>query len=202
MASGLNVCIIGHSYIRRLEEYCSSKGIINLKLDDSFNVNFRGKGGLRLRHLNVSQGLGARRELFHFISPPDIIFLQVGENDISDLTCCEKLAGDLISVAAYLRDGVGVKMVIIGQLIRRLPFAACKSFNDKVVKTNTQLEIRTQSLPGIHFWRHRGFWHDLSYLGQDGVHLCCTPSHDQPMRKFLRSIRNAVIQSPNLLRPV
>ncbi|XP_061166353.1 uncharacterized protein LOC133175268 [Saccostrea echinata] len=191
MASGLDVCIIGHSYIRRLKEYCSSKGIINLKLDDSFNVNFHGKGGLRL------QG-----NFFYFISPPDIMFLQVGENDISDLTCCEKLNGDLISVAAYLRDGVGVKMVIIGQMIRRLPFAACKSFNDKVVKTKTQLELRTQSLPGFHFWRHRGFWHELSYLGSDGVHLCCTPSHDQPMRKFLRSIRNAVIQSLNLLRPV
>ena len=143
MAPGLNVCIIGHSYIRRLKEYCSNKGIINLRLDDSFNVTLRGKGGLRLRRLNESAGLGDRRELFHFVSPPDIIFLQVGENDICDLTSCEKLANDLISVAAYLRDGVGAKIVIIGQLIRRLPFAACNGFNDKVVKTNTQLEIRT-----------------------------------------------------------
>ncbi|XP_061164910.1 uncharacterized protein LOC133173849 [Saccostrea echinata] len=165
-----------------------------MKLDDSFIVNFRGKGGLRLRHIGISHWLSARRELFHFISPPDVIFLQIGENGISDWTCCEKLAGDLISVAAYLRDGAGVKVVIIGQLIRRLPFAACRGFNDSVVGTNAQLESMTKCLSGIHFWRHRGFWRYLTFLGPDGVHLCCTPTHDQPMRKFLRSIRNAVIQ--------
>ncbi|XP_062600577.1 uncharacterized protein LOC134262209 [Saccostrea cucullata] len=195
MASGLNVCIIGHSYIRRLEEFCLSHGIHNLRLDDSFNVNFRGKGGLCLRHLGKSQEhFSARRDLFHLTSKPDVVFLQVGENDISEFTCSGKLARDLVSVATYLRDGVGVKVVIIGQLLRRLPFAACRDFNDIIVKTNTQLESMTESVSGIHYWRHRGFCQVLSFLGPDGVHLCCTPAHDQPMRKFLRSIRNAVIQ--------
>ena len=67
---------------------------------------------------------------------PDIVFLQIGENDVVAATNSEKLAEDIISLAQYLRDGVGVRLVIIGQLIRRMQFASCRDFNATVMKTN------------------------------------------------------------------
>ncbi|XP_065941282.1 uncharacterized protein [Magallana gigas] len=108
---------------------------------------------------------------------------------------------DIISVGQYLRDGVGVKLVIIGQLIRRMQFASCQHFNVFVVQTNEHLKRFAERLGGIYFWGHRGFWKDFHYLGPDGVHLLCTPAEDQPMRKFRRSIRNAVILHSKVLRP-
>lgn len=198
----LIVHVIGHSYIRRLHEFCEKNNIYNLRLERDFcSVDFRGRGGLRLRHIGQLGG-GSRHELFHFHVVPDVVFLQVGGNDISNSTNCDQLARNIVSLAEYLVLGVGVRLVYIGQLIRRLPFAVCAGYNEKVVQININLEMMTKHLPGVVFWHHRGFWASLSYLGPDGVHLDCTPSHSQPMRKYLRSIRNAVIQAPKFLRPV
>uniref|UniRef100_A0A8W8JIU6 Uncharacterized protein n=1 Tax=Magallana gigas TaxID=29159 RepID=A0A8W8JIU6_MAGGI len=160
----LNVCVIGHSYIRRLRDYCMQTETDNLNLD------------------------------------PEVF--KIGENDICESTNSEKLARDIISVGQYLRDGVGVKVVIIGQLIRRMQFASCQNFNVFVVQTNEHLKRFAEPLGGIYFLGHRGFWKDFHYLGPDGVHLLCTPAEDQPMRKFRRSIRNAMILHSKVLRPV
>ncbi|KAK3098445.1 hypothetical protein FSP39_019540 [Pinctada imbricata] len=108
----------------------------------------------------------------------------------------------IIDQAESLDDSVGVRLVYIGQLIRRLPFTVCTGYNEMVVQTNINLEAMTKHVAGVEFWHHRGFWASLAYLGPDGVHLDCTPSHSQQMRKYLRSIRNAVIQAPKFLRPV
>nr|XP_034307428.1 uncharacterized protein LOC117680629 isoform X4 [Crassostrea gigas] len=190
----LNVCVIGHSYIRRLRDYGMQTETDNLNLDpEVFKVSFRGKGGLRLNKRVF------RSEILHFDSIPDVVFLQIGENDICENTNSEKLARDIISVGQYLRDGVGVKVVIIGQLIRRMQFASCQNFNVFVVQTNEHLKRFAEPLGGIYFWGHRGFWKDFHYLGPDGVHLLCTPAEDQPMRKFRRSIRNAVILHSKVL---
>jgi hypothetical protein len=46
-----------------------------------------------------------------------------------------------------------------------------------------------------HFWRYRGFWDSLSYLGRDGVHLMevtLNGNSPAPMVKYLRSIKYAV----------
>lgn len=107
-------------------------------------------------------------------------------------TSSNKLASDIISVAQYLQDGVGVKLVIIGQLIRLMQFASCKNFNNTVKETNQLIKELNAPSSGIHFWGPTGFWKDLHYLGPDGVHLLCTPAEDQPMRKYRRSIGNAV----------
>nr|XP_034303513.1 uncharacterized protein LOC117681758 [Crassostrea gigas] len=167
-------------------------GTDNLNLDhEVFKASFREKGGLRLSNRVF------RAEILNFDSIPDVVFLQIGENDICGSTNSEKLARDI--VGQYLRDGVGVKVVIIGQLIRRMQFASCQHFNVFVVQTNEHLKRFAEPLCGIYFWGHRGFWKDLHYLGPDGVHLLCTPAEDQPMRKFRRSIRNAVILHSKVL---
>lgn len=39
-----------------------------------------------------------------------------------------KIAKDIVSLASYLHEGVGVWSVVIGQLLLRLPYAACINF--------------------------------------------------------------------------
>lgn len=108
----LNVCVIGYFYIRRLRDYCMQIEIDNLNLDfEVFKVLFRGKGGLRLSKCVF------RVEILYFDLIFDVVFLQIGENDICENINSEKLVRDIIFVGQYLRDGVGVKVVIIGQLI-------------------------------------------------------------------------------------
>lgn len=121
------------------------------------------------------------------------MFLQIGENDIVNGSIASKIAKDIVSLASYLHEGVGFRKVIIGQLLRRLPYAACSNFNGTVLEINRVLREMTSGLKGVVFWSHRGFWYRLSYLGTGGNHLQCTPSNDQPMRKFRRSIRNAIV---------
>lgn len=157
---------------------------------------FRGKGDLKLRRCD------SRSELMRFDIVPDTVFLQVGENDFVAATNSNKLAEDIISLAQYLWDGVGVKLVIIGQLLRRMQFASCRDFNATAMETNQYSKLRSGPLCNIHNWGHRGLWNDLHYLDPDGVRLLCTHEEDQLMRKYRRSISNAVILLSKFLRPV
>ncbi|XP_062571148.1 uncharacterized protein LOC134233175 [Saccostrea cucullata] len=180
------VCILGHSYIRRLKEFINASDLrTNLNLDmDSFKVDFRSRGGLTFKRLAHCA------EFLRFDAPPDICFIQMGSNDLS-LNNPQKVCTDLISYAQYLRDGVGIKTVIVGQLLRRQPWASRDKFNEDVVKVNNLLKEETGKVDGVYFWPHRGFWADLSYLGRDGVHIEGDSRH---MKKYMHSIRIAVLQ--------
>ncbi|XP_056002676.1 uncharacterized protein LOC130046339 [Ostrea edulis] len=161
---------------------------MNLRLDnEKFQVSLRGKGGLCLRHIRFNA------KILHFDTTPDICFMHIGENDISPRSEPGKISEDIFSQTCYLRDGVGVKQVIVCQLLRRLPYASCPRFNEMVQSVNHLLKEKLSDVQGIVFWPHRGFWESLSYICPDGVHLLCTQANDQSMRKFLWSISNAII---------
>ena len=198
MTDTVRVAIVGHSFIRRLGEFMDKNNIVNFNLDkEVFSICIRGRGGLRVTHLARDPSL-----LSFPANTPDICFLQIGENDITKDLNPQKLAMDIVAVARYLHDGVGVKRVLIGQLLRRLPYVAGQHFNASVIEVNKQLRAMTEQLEGVVFWSNRGFWQDLTFLGPDGVHLLSTPSNSQPMRKFLRSIRNSILITSKQLRPV
>lgn len=113
----------------------------------------------------------------------------IRENDLCHADP-RKVTTDILSYAEYLNEGVGILTVIIGQLLRRQPWASRTSFND-VMTVNKQLKSETEKLHGIHFWSHRGFWADLTYLGRDGVNI---ESGSRHMKKYLHNIRIAVLQ--------
>uniref|UniRef100_A0A8W8LV38 Uncharacterized protein n=1 Tax=Magallana gigas TaxID=29159 RepID=A0A8W8LV38_MAGGI len=56
---------------------------------------------------------------------------------------------------------------------------------------NEGLKSETEKLHGIHFWSHRGFWADLTYLGRDGGNI---ESGSRHMKKYHHNIRIAVLQ--------
>jgi hypothetical protein len=76
-----------------------------------------------------------------------------------------------VSYANFLIHGVGVKTVIIGQLLPRDPRKSPVGYNAEVMRINNHIAQLAATYNDVHFWRHRGFWDSLSYLGRDGVHL-------------------------------
>ncbi|XP_061183620.1 uncharacterized protein LOC133191889 [Saccostrea echinata] len=186
------VGIIGHSYVKRLERFLLQNPVYkNLSLnEDLYKVYFRGQGGLTVRSLSNSP------KLCTFTSVPTVCFLDIGGNDATT-RAAHVIAQDIVSYANYLVHGLGVVNVLIGQLLRRDPRKSPVGYNDEVLKINTHLEQLTSGLHHVHFWKHRGFWADLSYLGRDGVHLRVESDANSPapMVKYMRSIKYAVHNS-------
>lgn len=113
------------------------------------------------------------------------------ENDLCH-TKPEKVTKDILSYGQYRTDGVGIRNVVIGQLLRRQPCASRASYKADVVNVKRQLKSEAEKRHGIYFWAHRGFWTDPTYLGRDGVHIDAASRH---MKKYLHSIRIAVHHS-------
>lgn len=194
----LGICLLGHSFISRLRRYLTSHpDLMNLRLyREQYDVIIRARGGLRIASLAHS------RDLLTFEVTPVICFLQIGENDVLSFNV-DTIVRDIVALASFIRSGIGIRTVIIGQLLRRQPWASSSDFNNRIVAINVKLRTQTSSLDGVYFWQHRGFWQDLSFLCRDGVHLRCSASTlhvvtSSPMHRFWRSVRSAILQHRHL----
>ena len=91
----LNVCVLGHSYICRLRDYLVERDINKFNLDDDkFTVELRGRRGLSLKKMVTDASF------LDFDSTPDIVFIQIGGNDIRRNTDRNRLASYILSEAA------------------------------------------------------------------------------------------------------
>lgn len=72
------VCLLGHSYIRRLRDFIDSNvSYKDLNLDTSFVVDIQVRGGLTFRRIPNCL------EFLNFtLPPPSICFMQLGSNDL------------------------------------------------------------------------------------------------------------------------
>jgi len=75
-------------------------------------------------------------DLYNFsVCQPDIAYLQIGGNDLSNTTSSESVANEMYSFANFLHFGLHIPIVIIGELLFRNPSKVRKDYNDKVVTT-------------------------------------------------------------------
>ncbi|XP_053388759.1 uncharacterized protein LOC128551858, partial [Mercenaria mercenaria] len=163
------VVLFGHSFVRRFNSFIQSNPEhLNIGLSAlQFDVNCYGFGGLSLM----------QRSRLHCVDNKmkgtDLVILDIGSNDLADpLYEPEKFAKDLLSYAGLLIEGLGVKRVVVMQVLPRksVPFPG---YNDNVILANSKLktEISDSHLP-IVFWKHRGMWNpDVCIFSPDGVHL-------------------------------
>jgi hypothetical protein len=193
------VVLLGHSFIRRLCAFMNKfAGFKNLRLNQwLINVVCRAKGGLTIPRL-----IHERPDLFTFNFNGDsrsIVYLQLGGNDLSSSSGVD-VAKEVFSFANFLHHGLHCKVVIIGQLLWRDPSKSHRvdqDYNNRVVAANTTLLNycnNMEACPNVIFWRHHGFWQDLSFICDDGVHL-----NDDGMEKYFRSVRSAVLHAQRLL---
>ena len=85
-----HVMLLGHSFIRRLNEHMkNTDGDNNLRLDPMyFKIICRAQGGLTVPRL-----IHERPDLYDFsVCKPDIVYLQIGGNDLSNTTSSESVA--------------------------------------------------------------------------------------------------------------
>ena len=190
-----HVVLLGHSFVRRLRDFMdSSDQHCNLRLNETlFDITFRAQGGLTIPRL-----IHERKDLYNFTHAcPNIVHLQIGGNDLSDKnTTTLSVANEIFSFAHFLHYGLHINIVVIGELLWRDPMRVHSEYNKNVTDTNSALYnmIQTDGIPNIIFWRHHGFWKDFSHICHDGVHL-----NDVGMKKYFRSIRNAVLHASNIL---
>ena len=165
----ISVCLLGHSYIRGLRDFMNRNyHYYNLRLfTHLFDTFCRAQGGLTIPRL-----IHERSDLCNFAyTQPDIVYLQIGGNDISTWDSSPvSVASDMISFSNYLHYGLHVRIVIIVELLHRDPALVGIHYNCKVVQTNVAIKqlISSDNNNNIIFWRHRGFWADLSFLSNDG----------------------------------
>ena len=192
MSDHPSVAIIGHSYVRRLKQFCpSSSRFHNLNLQHD-RVSFLGIGGAKIR--------GSKRIIPHLhslfkSSSFKVVFLQLGSNDLCDKnTSPHSVALDLLALAHFLISAYNVHRVVIGQLHyrSRAPYA---HFNSNIAQTNLALlrAVREQQCPEIQFAHLKGFArHNPSFYLPDGVHFNAAGNF-----KFFEGVRGAVIRGLN-----
>ena len=185
----LDVKVFGHSFVRRLALYAVEHRSLDFDLDgDRFNVTFVARGGLKVRQLF---------SLTQDVVGSDIVFLDVGSNDISVVEPVV-LADRVLAYASYLTVMAAVQRVIISQMVFRNAsqsrYAVREDFNERVVTYSQYLKDAVASFDSVSFWCHRGVWSDwASYLG-DGVHF-----NQEGNRKYYNSVRGAIIAAANVL---
>ena len=111
-------------------------------------------------------------------------------------TSSDIVANEVHSFASFLHYGIHITIVVIGQLLWRDPSSTNQNYNDKVNAKLLHI-TRQENNSCIIFWRHHGFWSDLSFLGRNGVHL-----NSNGMCKYMRSVHSAVLHASNVLGKV
>ena len=114
---------------------------------------------------------------------PDIVFLQIGTNDLAQRGMSPLTVGSAVEDFVRLfHDEYGVRLICVGQTIRR---HLAENFNANVRLLAQYLKTVLESFPLPIYWTHRGFWRaSTSYLSYDGVHLNREGQH-----KLFKSIR-------------
>ena len=178
------VLILGHSFIRRLRDFIiknSPTYNLNLNINASVTIHWHGVGGRtidKVRRFDLT-------EVERF--KPDVVFLQIGTNDLTHRGSSPASVGSAIEdLVCLLHHEYGVRLVCVGQTVKRRPVG---TFNTNVQILAQYLQGVLEPLPFAIYWTHRGFWQaPCSYLSYDGVHL-----NKQGQHKLYRSVRGAVM---------
>lgn len=109
-----HVCLLGLSYIRRLSDIMiSNQNLLNINVDDNrYKISVCVRGGLRTYDLH--------QIIRDVAGTPTIFIMQIGGTDIG-LLPNQLIATNIVLFSEYLIYGLGTRVVIIGQLLRRDP---------------------------------------------------------------------------------
>ena len=189
MSSTPRVLILGHSFIRRLNQFIEQNSHTlqkTLGIAEPITVHWHGVGGRTVRKtvqydLHIAESFA-----------PDIVILELGTNDLSSRHPL-LVGSDIEELVRLLHTTYRVKVICVCQTIRRE--AATEAFNEGVGMLTKYLRVVLEPIPYAFFWGHRGFWNPKSNIySRDGVHL-----NNNGQFKLYRSLRGAVLKSIRLL---
>lgn len=198
MPYNCRLLLVGHSYIRRLERYCRSQGIINFGLPSYFLLE-----AFTLPGAHLSDLVDLIQPIVSF--SPDLIVLDIGGNDMSVRSVDPQASAmALIFFLRYLayilrcRKGYYPVITILEQHYRaRSPRHALRPLvvNQRLAHWHYLLDSWAQQYSDIRFVR----LHNLNLAGwmselADGVHL--TPA---AMGHYLDTIQHSVLTAEQIL---
>jgi hypothetical protein len=191
------VALIGHSYIRRLEEFMTRCGRTNLgfAIEDARVDSFH-RGGAVLRvvpddhwaHLLLQPAIAFG---------PSVIYIHLGENDLDHLIG-QSLVDHVINFVRSIITFQHPEVIIVSQLFP-MPYYVGKhnltSINDALSAAVDALNqnppvVAGQCVTRVVFWRLSfGIWgsHSASLFHHDKIHLS-----EVGMSKYFHSVHNAV----------
>ena len=195
-----NVLVLGQSFSRHLQDWSFRNNCLNLNLDRSrVTVFWHGTRGAtvlcpRPPHKMLWQDMHLIREL-----EVDIVFLDVGSNDLSnkahDWLTHSKLADCILRLSKECLN-FGAKQVLISEI---LPRRNLQTFNTRVEETNKEIKLLVQEDPYLYFWQHNHnnfSSHFLSdYVHRDGIHV----DPVRGMTRYFSSVRGSIIFAENHL---
>ena len=187
------VLIFGHSFVKNLNRFLRENhgDYHNLGFDYSrAHVHWLGIGGMRVDQARGEQLIAVERVR------PDIVYVELGTVDMTNPKLGPEEIGSEIHELALDMIALGVKKVIVGEIIHREGKGIPRRMlyvNQRVNIANLYLSavLGPQFTPKARFWRHKRFWHSAyPLLKKDGVHPNTLGS-----RRLFRSIRGAVLQA-------
>ncbi|XP_071963445.1 uncharacterized protein [Antedon mediterranea] len=113
----------------------------------NFVIAYRCRGGLKL-HQYPSL-------LYAWPVSPDVVIIQLGENDLADRDN-RYIVARLCTLVDFLLCGTGCKLVMICQLLKRSPNVVGGRFNNRIIELNRTLERRFANRHDVILWKHRG----------------------------------------------
>ena len=197
--------VLGHSFVRCMKEYIDSdscRTYCNLDLTVAkFKVKLEGYGGWMIKDMRTWLPSVSRDK------PVDMVYVEMGSNDLCQSDDPRLLAKHLVAFADYLCESHGIKSVYLGQCLRRfqskdnkkyvLDKTHLKQYNALVVIFNREISIRCKLMESgkVHYWRHRGsFWGPGScrLFHNDGIHL-----NKLGMERYIHSVMHAILHARN-----
>ncbi|XP_061192392.1 uncharacterized protein LOC133200619 [Saccostrea echinata] len=194
----LKVLILGHSFIRRFENFVSISSdhrvTPNLNLNsEELQIFYLGYGGASLAQIRA-QGTRYVRNL-----RPDVVLLQAVSNDLCRRnTSVEDIFHELADFVIYFRDAEDVKKVVVLQTLHRIPptrrirfHVDTEWFNKIVDELNRRMSNYLQNVEGAAFFRLSGFWcpnNQRTAFLADGVHL-----NNQGNKKYYNNLRAVIV---------
>ena len=188
------VLVLGHSYISRLNQFIARDPTKdNLALEKSSVLTFMHDVG------NGQPGdvfaAAAQLDIAWELSP-DAVVIDLGSNDLCSAgSTTEGTVLSIVDFALRVSRIPSVRHVLVCSIIPRLFVPKWRpDFNTHVDKANLLLAELLESMPNVHFWRHRSFTQNHTRLfSYDGFHF-----NDAGMLRYYRSIRGAAMKAYKL----
>lgn len=178
--------VLGHSYVRRLATDLSNNFDPRASMDFDLpqcSIRLFGVGGRTVQKLRQHDW----QTIQHYA--PDIILLEIGANDLSNLPA-ETVGSQIDDLVSEILRVKAAQIVGIAKITKQ----KCTVFNNKAAILNQYLDVVLGDKEKVFIWAHRGLIEPQNEkLLTDGVHL---NSHGQ--YNLYRSYRGAIIHALKL----
>lgn len=176
--SKVRVLLFGHSLIHWLHNFENrNMNNFNLKPED-FHLDFLGIRGATLHWNENSKSRFQSKSLVAYLTEflnsaltPDIVYLQIGGNDLDSQENPHKLVQHIWSLAEFLVHGCAIKYVLIGHIFKRQAAKIGKEeYERRRLLVNHELSQKKDK--NIKVCPNHGFTAEINKkFNKDGVHL-------------------------------